>query len=391
MLRKIEAIEAQMNGWALEREDVVRGVLVARIARQNTIQVGPPGTAKSMIIEMLAQHVTGGLFFQSGSISPTTDPSALFGPVNVKKIVEEGVSEFATDGMLPEATDAFIDEAMNGSDALLQSLHDIMLGTFKNGRHRKPVPLRSMHSGSNKFATEATAAMFDRFHLRYLVGPLVHKDSRDKMLANILMSGTYRPDAFVSVEDLDLMTQHSRMLTIEPEAFDALSQIRDELTDGDDGHSGIYVSDRRLGSTLATLQANAWMNGHRSVQVGDLDILQHMLWTNPDDIDFVSTAVLKRANPQMLEIGRISSDLSDMVRESRVLMTSGEDQVHRQNKAMEIMKNAKKLQAKASGLRKGATPANVTRVEKMSERLGNLQREIAKEVLGIDPTLMGML
>jgi MoxR-like ATPase len=381
---RLVKIENEMNGWALEREDIVHCIILARIAqRMNTIQVGPPGTAKSMVVEMFARHITGGRFFMSGSISPTTDPSALFGPVDIKAIVEDGVARHVTTGMLPDADDAFLDEILNASDATLQALHDALLGFFKNGRERLPIPLRCVHSGSNKFATEATQAMFDRFQFRFCVEPLVHKDSREKMLANVLSQGQYSPTTFVTVDELDRAHNHASMLAFEPEAFEALLAIRDELFDGAQEHGGIYISDRRLAACLPACQAEAWLSGHMTVQVQDLHILQHMLWTNPDDIEFVTKAVLRRANPQVLLMGEINKELGEQTRRVRLIESSTEDRIHRHTQAMEVYQTCTKLKQKSAGMRATANPANLRRINTILERLTTLQNSI-KKILGID-------
>ena len=62
-LRRLQAIEAEMAALLLGRDDAVRAALLAVLARQHLVLLGPPGTAKSLLIELLSERIaapTGG-------------------------------------------------------------------------------------------------------------------------------------------------------------------------------------------------------------------------------------------------------------------------------------------------------------------------------------------
>ena len=54
---KLRAIEAELGALFVEREEVVRAMLLALLSREHLALIGPPGTAKSMLIIELAKRV----------------------------------------------------------------------------------------------------------------------------------------------------------------------------------------------------------------------------------------------------------------------------------------------------------------------------------------------
>src|SRR5262249_36391897 len=54
---KLRAIETELGALFIEREEVVRAMLLALLSREHLALIGPPGTAKSMLIIELAKRV----------------------------------------------------------------------------------------------------------------------------------------------------------------------------------------------------------------------------------------------------------------------------------------------------------------------------------------------
>ena len=59
LLPALQALETQLNTVFIERQAAVRAVLVALLARQHAVLLGPPGTAKSDLIASLARLIGG--------------------------------------------------------------------------------------------------------------------------------------------------------------------------------------------------------------------------------------------------------------------------------------------------------------------------------------------
>src|SRR5262245_31919255 len=91
----------------IEREALTELIGLATVAGEHLLVIGPPGTAKSTAVRRVAGAL-GGRYFEY-LLGRFTEPSELFGPIDLRKL-KEGVVEIHTSGMLPEAEFVFLDE-----------------------------------------------------------------------------------------------------------------------------------------------------------------------------------------------------------------------------------------------------------------------------------------
>lgn len=89
----------------VEREALVELVALAAVAGEHLLVIGPPGTAKSEAVRRVARALGGEVF--EYLLGRFTEPSELFGPIDLRKL-KEGVVETQTSGMLPEAEIALL-------------------------------------------------------------------------------------------------------------------------------------------------------------------------------------------------------------------------------------------------------------------------------------------
>jgi MoxR-like ATPase len=87
-----------------ERESLVEVLVLAAIAGEHVLVVGPPGTAKSEAVRRVAAEL-GGRYFEY-LLGRFTEPNEVFGPIDLNKL-RAGPVEVQTAGMLPEAEIAF--------------------------------------------------------------------------------------------------------------------------------------------------------------------------------------------------------------------------------------------------------------------------------------------
>ena len=120
LFSKLQTFRAALNASFLERTDVIDGLLASVITQQNAFLFGKPGTGKSELVRAVSNGFNGSKFF-GYLLSPTTDPSELFGPVAVSKLLKDEYTRDVT-GYLPSANIAFLDELFRGSSAVLNSL-----------------------------------------------------------------------------------------------------------------------------------------------------------------------------------------------------------------------------------------------------------------------------
>jgi len=246
----------------VEREAMVELVALSAVAGEHLLVIGPPGTAKSEAVRRTSRAL-GGSYFEY-LLGRFTEPSELFGPVDLRKL-REGLVETETSGMLPEAEVAFLDEVFLGSTAILNTLLGILNErTFRRGHTRLRCPLRVCVGASNALPEDDSLAAFaDRFLARIFVEPV--PDSRLEELldggASLWGNGEARS---TSLESLDVLAQAAReadLAPVRPSLAHALRTLR---------AAGITLSDRRAVKVQKLIASAAVLAGRRTPSTADL-------------------------------------------------------------------------------------------------------------------------
>ena len=172
LFTKLQNFRAALNSAHLERSFIIDGQLATLISKQNAFLLGLPGTGKSDLIRSICSGIQEVDYF-SYLLSPTTDPSELFGPVAITKLLND---EYTRDveGYLPSAHVAFLDELFRGSSAILNSLLTLLNErTFNNGKTTIITPIQSIVAATNSWPDEESLQAFgDRFLFRPTVDSL---------------------------------------------------------------------------------------------------------------------------------------------------------------------------------------------------------------------------
>src|SRR4051794_4756782 len=192
----------------IERSALVETIALAAVAGEHLLVIGPPGTAKSEAVRRVA-GATGGRYFEY-LLGRFTEPSELFGPVDLRKL-REGLVETETAGMLPEAEVAFLDEVFLGSTAILNTLLGLLNErVFRRGHTRMRCPLRVCVGASNALPEdEALAAFADRFLARTFV-EAVPDPRLEELLAGGASLWKAEEARTAPLEALDVLAQAAR-------------------------------------------------------------------------------------------------------------------------------------------------------------------------------------
>src|SRR3712207_3745312 len=116
---KFQAARRELSAALIERDAEVDLVLTALIANEHPLLVGPPGTAKSLLLDSLMRWTSGRRF--TALLTRFTCPEELFGPVSVRGLKEDRYVR-VTAGKMPEAHLSFLDEVFKASSAVLNTL-----------------------------------------------------------------------------------------------------------------------------------------------------------------------------------------------------------------------------------------------------------------------------
>lgn len=265
-----ECIKVATQGF-IGRQQLAELIILAAIAKEHLLVIGPPGTAKSAVVRRMARIMDGNYF--EYLLGRFTEPSELFGTVNLKKL-REGSVETDTQGMLPEAEIAFLDEVFLGSTAILNTLLDILNERkFRRGHTQIDCPLKICIGASNSLPEdEGLAAFADRFLIRLFIEPIA-----DSFIEDLLVGGWQAEfthvDSVLSLNELSEMSEHLKNVKLDhiiPFFADAIRLLR---------QSGIVLTDRRVVKTLKLIAAAALVNGRLEAQKQDIWPLFYVLPT----------------------------------------------------------------------------------------------------------------
>src|SRR5262245_30089819 len=104
-----------MEQHFLDKQEVIRLLLISVVAGEHMLVVGPPGTAKSAMVRLFARLIDARYF--EYLLTRFSEPNELFGPVDIKAF-REGTYTRKTETMLPEAEVVFLDEIFRSNSEI---------------------------------------------------------------------------------------------------------------------------------------------------------------------------------------------------------------------------------------------------------------------------------
>jgi len=292
---RVERVLDHLRAGLVERDEATRLVLLAALAGEHVLLVGPPGTAKSQLARRLQSCLHEGRYFER-LLTRFSVPEELFGPLSIESLQRDEYRRL-TEGYLPDATVAFLDEVFKANSAILNALLTLLNEReFDNGRARVPVPLVSVIGASNELPEgEELAALYDRFLFRVLV-EAVSDAAFDDLLAAPVELPTLDADARFSAEDLEAIRDAARGVAVPSSVRTVLRLLRRGLQE-----RGYYVSDRRWKQLARVMRVAACCEGRSAANVSDVWLCEHALWSEPGERDEVVEAIREALDDVLVE------------------------------------------------------------------------------------------
>ena len=329
MLERFKQLLGEMNRGIYEKETEISLSLLAALAGESIILLGPPGVAKSMVARQLKTAFKDARSFEY-LMSRFSTPDEIFGPVSIQKLKISDAYERAVEGYLPTADVVFLDEIWKAGPAIQNTLLTVINEKiFRNGNREMHLPLKLLVAASNELPAkgEGLEALWDRFVIRIesrpikleknframlleaptdFLGPTDFTDSTDS-------SGSMGKSGFTDSADFSDSTDFSDLkitaeeyaewaekickIGVKEEVLDAISAIRKSLravnVDEAAERRNIYVSDRRWKNIVRLLRTSAFMQDREEVDICDLLPIYHCLWQEPEERDAIRSIVIR--------------------------------------------------------------------------------------------------
>lgn len=285
LFTKLQSFRGALNASSLEREYVIDGLLATLLSKQNAFLLGAPGTGKSDLVRNICNGISGTNYF-GYLLTPTTDPSEVFGPVAVTKLLKD---EYTRDinGYLPNAHIGFLDELFRGSSAILNSLLTLLNErTFNNGKDTVQTPIQSIVAATNSWPDEESLQAFaDRFLFRPTVDGL-RKPVSKRRLDEWALGLSERPQVgmHLTLEELQQLQDSVNEIKISEEFLDRFSTVWEMLAT-----RNISISDRRRVQILKFLKAWAVVQGDDELFPEHMhNSLIHIVYQTKDDQEVIA-------------------------------------------------------------------------------------------------------
>lgn len=311
MLERFKQLLGEMNRGIYEKETEISLSLLAALAGESIILLGPPGVAKSMVARQLKTAFRDAQSFEY-LMSRFSTPDEIFGPVSIQKLKTSDTYERAVEGYLPTADVVFLDEIWKAGPAIQNTLLTVINEKiFRNGNREMHLPLKLLVAASNELPAkgEGLEALWDRFVIRIESRPIkLEKNFRAMLLESHAdfsgSTGILGHADFADFSDLKITAEEYAewaekicKIGVKEEVLDAISAIRKSLravnVDEAAERRNIYVSDRRWKNIVRLLRTSAFMQDREEVDICDLLPIYHCLWQEPEERDAIRNIVIR--------------------------------------------------------------------------------------------------
>jgi len=296
--RLTEHILRPMKSAFVGKEEIIDVMGIALAAGENLFLHGPPGTAKSALVNELARLLEARSF--DYLLTRFTEPGELFGPFDIRRL-REGDLVTNTEGMLPEADFVFLDELLNANSAILNSLLLVLNERiFRRGRETRRLPALMVVSASNHLPEEdALKALFDRFLLRVHCGYVPEGELKAVLEAGWALESsacTTPVSAGLTAQNIRTLQQALTTVDIAPVRSAYLELIQRLRA------AGMDVSDRRAVKLQRVIAASALMCGRQAARLSDLWVLR-CIWDREEQREMLAAMVQEAIGKDAPESG----------------------------------------------------------------------------------------
>lgn len=336
---RIEKLLTILKQGLYEKDEAIRLALLTAISGESIFFLGAPGCAKSMIARRIVQAFKSdekeSLKYFEYLMNQFSTPEDIFGNISLKALNGEGESgkeehKRLTEGFLPKADIAFLDEIWKASPAIQNTLLTIINERkFHNGGKVEDVPLKALFAASNELPSknEGLEALYDRFILRLVVDFIQNEDLFFEMIddsnsTDFIISENDK-NLLISNEDLENWRKQIDNVKLSDTARAVISAIRKELTlqneslsDEDKKNGELFeVGDRRWKKIAHILKTSAFLNDRNEVDLMDCSLIENCIWGTEKQQKKAKEIVEKCIKQNGLDCDTAIEDIQEQIEE----------------------------------------------------------------------------
>ncbi len=296
--RRINHFRKSLGRFFVDKQEIIDLMVVAAVAQEPLLLVGPPGSAKSDLVLKFkdALGLRDDDYFEY-MLTRFTEPSEIIGPIDINRL-REGRYIRREQGKLPTARLGFLDEIFKSNSAILNILLTIINERkFYQDGAPQPVRLRVLFAAANEVPEQAElAALKDRFCLK-AESRSVQECHFTELIDTGIQSEVYRTlhqkpwaEGHCTLDDLlkanrYLMhsfarrhragrgdEQNDRQVYFPAEVFDEFRRLVKVLV----REHKIFISDRKLVKLYKLFRVRAWLLTGGTVTRDDLGLLAYL-------------------------------------------------------------------------------------------------------------------
>lgn len=377
MLHKIAVLRDELARTVIDRDELIEGLLLGMLTGQHVLFIGPPGTAKSMLVNDFGSRLSGGRFF-SYLMTKFTKPDEIIGSVSLKSLENDEFKRILT-GKTADAHFVFLDEIFNSNSSCANTILTILNERqYHNGNDLVRVPLIMLIGATNVLPPETDdelQAFYDRFLFRYEVGYIKDVDNLRKLFDFSAGEGT---GTVYTVDELRQWQAGVESVEIPSDIANRVVSIVMKLRG-----AGVNISDRRFRESRKVLQAHAYLNGRSKVAIEDLKVLGNIFWIQPND--------RKTFNDVLFTVKlTVEVQASELLKEAQQIMSkfaSFDDRARRQVLGGEVNSRLTELENRLSDLKSiSGVPSPV--VTDALKKVQDIHASIIRDCLALEEQLV---
>lgn len=236
-----------------------------------------------------------------------TTPEEVFGPLSLKALQQDDYNR-KTEGYLPTAQVAFLDEIFKSNSSILNSFLTILNERkFHNGNRILDVPLLSAFGASNELPeeNESLEALYDRFLFRCQVRYVEDEGNFIDLLFGD--AEHFKPTVQLSLGMVRELQTRSREVGVDEDVKKIILETRREFR-----AKGINLSDRRWKKVVSVLKVAAASMGKATVDRSMVLLLQHMTWDRPEQKEHIKNILTDLVISGGESLGKLKKEADDL-------------------------------------------------------------------------------